>query len=124
MDQLWFDTDGNGVIDVTDAGLLPQVVAQGDATQFNMSDADVEVAEGAVWNAMLAHTSERDFWANGRALGQSFSAHKSSGEGVHNPPLLEALLTSSIQAVIDGYGLVPSPGPDLTQRFTPPPGLR
>jgi predicted CXXCH cytochrome family protein len=110
LDQLWFDTDGNRVIDVTDAGLLPQVVAQGDATQFNMSDAVVMVAEGAVWNAILAYTSERDFWPNGRALGQSFRGHKSSGEGVHNPPLLEALLTESIQAVMDQYGLVPPPG--------------
>jgi predicted CXXCH cytochrome family protein len=109
LDQLWFDTDGNRAIDVTDTGLLPQVVAQGDATQFNMSDAVVMVAEGAIWNAMLAYTSDRVFWANGRALGQSFSAHKSSGEGVHNPPLLEALLTESIQAVMDEYGLVPPP---------------
>jgi predicted CXXCH cytochrome family protein len=120
LDQLWFDTDGNGVIDVTDAGLLPQVVGQGDATQFNMSDAVVTVAEGAMWNAMLAYTSERDFWADGRVLGRSFRAHKSSGEGVHNPPLLEELLTSSIEAVMDEYGLVPAPGFDLTPR----PGLR
>ena len=124
LDQLWFDTDDNRVIDVTDAGLLPQVVAQGDATQFDMSDAVVMVAEGAVWNAILAYTSERDFWASGRALGRSFRGHKSSGEGVHNPALLEALLTSSIQAVMDEYGLVPPPGLDLTPQFTPPPGLR
>jgi hypothetical protein len=86
------------------------VVAQGDATQFDMSDAVVMVAEGAVWNAILAYTSERDFWASGRALGRSFRGHKTSGEGVHNPPMLEALLTSSIQAVMDEYGLVPPPG--------------
>ena len=52
-----------------------------------------------MWNAMLAYTSERDVWANGRALGQSFRAHKTSGEGVHNPFLLEALLRTSIKAL-------------------------
>ncbi len=124
LDQLWFDTYGNSVIDATDSGLLPRVVAQGDATQIDVSDQTTTVAEGALWNAFLAYTHDREFWSSGEAFGVHFSAHKSSGEGVHNPFLLEALLTSSIQAVIDAYGLTPPPGLDLAVQSTPPPGLR
>ncbi len=123
LDQLWVDTDGDGEIDASDAGLLPQVVAQGDPSQIDMSDATVTVAEGALWNAILAYTRDRAWFARGSALGNTWSSHKSSGEGVHNPFLLEALLSASIQAVAQQYGLTP-PNIDLTVRATPPPGLR
>ena len=107
LDVLWFDSDSNAVVDVTDDGLLPLVVAQGDTLELDPSDELVTVAEGAVWNALLSYTSTRDYWSDFRALGNRFRAHKSSGDGVHNPSLLESLLESSIDAVIVRYGLVP-----------------
>jgi predicted CXXCH cytochrome family protein len=124
LKQLWDDTDGNTHIDATDAGLLPQVVAQGDSTQIDVSDQVVTVAEGALWNAMLAHTADQPRFASGEAFGVHFSSHRGSGRGVHNPFLLEALLIASIDAVKDAYGLSTPPGLDLTVQATPPPGIR
>ena len=47
----------------------------------------------------------------------SFSGHHTAGNGVHNPPFLEALLKASIQHGIDFYGIpAPAPGFDLTIR--------
>jgi len=124
LDQLWTDTDANHVMDATDAGLLPQVVAQGDATQLDVGDQLITIAEGALWNAQLAHTPDRPYWADGEVFGKHFSSHPSSGRGVHNPFLLEALLTSSIQAVIKEYGLAAPAALDLSVHATPPPALR
>lgn len=123
LDQLWYDTNGDHVMDVGDAGLLPQVVAQGDTLQLNVEDDLITVAEGALWNAQLAHTAARPWWADGEAFGIHFSAHRGSGRGVHNPFLLEALLTASINAVKDKYNLAPPIGLDLTVHATPPPGM-
>lgn len=128
LDQLWFDSDGDGVMDGTDAGLLPKLVARAataqDSNQINLDDNILTVAEGAIWNAQLAAIKSRSFWTSGRVFGRSFSAHYSAGEGVHNPFLLEALLIASINAVSEEYGLAPAPGVDLEIRATPPPGLR
>lgn len=128
LDQLWFDTNGDGVMDPTDAGLLPKLVANAataaDSNEINLSDQILTTAEGAIWNAQLAATKSRSFWTAGRVFGRSFSAHYSSGEGVHNPFLLEALLIASINAVSKEYGLAPPAGVDLEVRSTPPPGLR
>ncbi len=123
LDDLWFDTDGNGIMDVTDGGVLPQVVAQGDTAELNVDDDVVTVAEGALWNAMLAFTDSRPWFGDGEAFGIHFSAHKGSGNGVHNPFLLEALLSASIDAVVDEYGVTPSAQYDPTMLATPPPGL-
>ncbi len=123
LDQLWVDTDGDRKIDASDAGLLPQVVALGDTAQLDVSDDVVTVAEGALWNAILAYTNDRTTFAFGSAFGIHWTSHKSSGEGVHNPFLLEVLLTLSIQAVTSEYGLAPPPI-DLTVKAAPPPGLR
>jgi hypothetical protein len=47
-----------------------------------------------------------------------------SGNGVHNPFLLEALLTASIAAMHTTYALPAPPHMDLRVKATPPPGLR
>jgi hypothetical protein len=47
------------------------------------------------------------------------TAHKSSGEGVHNPFLLELLLQSSISYLNQYYGLT-APQMELTPRFQRP----
>jgi predicted CXXCH cytochrome family protein len=107
LDQLWVDSDENAVMDETDEGLLPMVVAMGDPEELDPSDELVTVAEGALFNAQLAYTSERTYWSDFEVFDVSVSAHKASGNGAHNPWLLEALLRASIDAVIERYGLEP-----------------
>ena len=107
LDQLWVDSDENAVMDETDEGLLPMVVAMGDPEELDPSDELVTVAEGALFNAQLAYTSERTYWSDFEVFDVSVSAHKASGNGAHNPWLLEALLKASIDAVIERYGLEP-----------------
>lgn len=136
-DLLWTDTDGDAVMESTDAGVLPQVLAQaiaaGDSNQINLYDGILTPAEGAIWNAQLAFTHERTVWSSFKVAGQwscatpapgcatlaSNTAHKSSGEGVHNPFLLEILLQSSITYLNQYYGLT-APQLELTPRFQRP----
>jgi hypothetical protein len=127
LNQVWNDSNGNCVIDPspTDAGVLPQVVAMfPDSTAIlDPRDQNITVAEGLLWNAQLAHTSDRPCYENGFVYGINFRSHLSSGSGVHNPFLLEALVTKSIEAAIAEYGLTPSATLDLSIHATPPPGL-
>ncbi len=105
LDELWVDTDGDAVLDISDEGLLRDVVALRDPSQFDLSDETVSVAEGVLWNAQLAATDERPWFADGEVFGTSFSAHPSGGNGVHNPTLLKTLLEESIEALVTEYGL-------------------
>jgi predicted CXXCH cytochrome family protein len=121
LDQIWVDTDGNGILDAapTDAGVLPLILqATGDDKQIDRSDTLFTSAEGILFNAQIAYTDEREHFADGATIvggdTVSFSAHPTSGNGVHNPPFLEA----SILHAIDFYG-IPAPAPgavDLTIR--------
>jgi predicted CXXCH cytochrome family protein len=129
LDQIWTDKNANGVIDATptDAGILPQMVARGtpaDSAALNFGSTTTTVAKGTLWNAALAATIDRQQFLNGKVYGKSFATHMASGNGVHNPFLLEALLTSSIAALHTTYGLAPPVNLDLRVRATPPPGLK
>lgn len=119
LDQLWFDSDADGVVDPTDAGLIPQVAARAVANAADTLDLDprdgvVTVAEGAFWNAQIAATADRPRFlgamfyvgiAGPNDEGIRWTGHRASGDGVHNPSFVKALLEASIQAVIDFYGL-------------------
>lgn len=105
LDQLWTDTNGNRVLEATDGGLLPQLLARGLEAELNPASPTVTPAKGAIWNAMLAWTEDRPHWGSGQVNGVAFSSHRSSGNGVHNPHLLEALLLASIGDVRRSYGL-------------------
>lgn len=129
LDQLWVDTDGDLVLDPSpeDAGLLPQVIAQGfanpaDTLELDPRDDVITVAEGVFWNAQIAATHEREYFieatvwvglagddedTDGVPDGIEWHAHETSGNGVHNPDFLRDLLDASIQALIDAYGLTP-----------------
>jgi predicted CXXCH cytochrome family protein len=118
-DSLWFDTNDNNAVDPgVDGGLLPQVAAL-DTVQLDPRDGLITVGEGAFWNAQLAHTKDRTFWEDaivypgvagpdedpedGVPDGVEWSAHKASGDGVHNPAFLRDLLEASIDAVLAEY---------------------
>jgi hypothetical protein len=96
----------------------------GDEKQIDRSDTLFTSAEGILFNAQIAYTDDRTLFADGATIvggdTVSFSGHPTSGNGVHNPPFLEALLKASILHVIDFYSL-PVPAPpavDLTIRAT------
>ena len=142
-DLLWTDTDNDSVMETTDGGLLPKVLAQAIAAnnlnEINLYDnvSSLTPAEGAIWNAQLASTHNRGRWRRFTVSGQksctpsatcttqngSNTAHPSSGSGVHNPFLLEALLISSIQYLQTYYSLSAPPAA-LAPQLAPPPGLR
>jgi predicted CXXCH cytochrome family protein len=119
LDQLWVDNDQDGVMDATDAGLLPQVVAlastnPADTIQLDPRDDVITVAEGAFWNAQISATDDRPGFfgahfyvglAGPNQEGIEWESHHASGQGVHNPSFSKALLQASIQAVKDFYGL-------------------
>lgn len=126
LDALWDDTDGDAVLEAADGGLLPQVLADQGADELNPFDDTFTIAEGALWNAQVAWTSQRPHWGDGQIEGLegSFSSHKGSGEGVHNPFLLEALLDASIDAVESEYGLTASVDTDVGAERPPGVGSR
>ena len=127
LDAIWADTNHNGVVDPTDPGLIPALLARGtaqDSAELNFSTNVTTVAKGVLFNAALAATEDRQYFLSGKVEGRTFATHMASGNGVHNPFLLEALLTSSIQALHTTYGLAPPAGLDLRVHATPPPGLR
>jgi len=130
LDQIWADNNGNGVIDPypTDGGILPQMVARGtaaDSAALDFSNTTVTAAKGTLWNAALAATNDRQYFLSGRVFGIQFSTHMASGNGVHNPFLLQALLAASIQSLNTSYGPFPVPPNPATMRVTatPPPGV-
>lgn len=132
LDQIWTDANANGVIDSTDGGLIPLLVARAlrpgataaDSAPINFRNNVTSVAKGSLWNAALAATEDRRHFLSGRLLGNTFSTHMASGNGVHNPFLLKALLTSSIAALHTEYGL-PAPPQRYMQVSGPlPPGVR
>jgi hypothetical protein len=112
LDELWEDTDGDHVMEAGDGGLLPQIIDLGFEADLDPDDSAMTPAKGALWNAMLAWTADRPQWSNGEVAGAHFSSHPNSGNGVHNPHLLEALLLASIGDVRASYGARPSPGFD------------
>jgi predicted CXXCH cytochrome family protein len=134
LDQIWTDTNGNGTIDSAgiDGGLIPQLVARAmrpgataaDSAEINFRNNVTTVAKGTLWNAALAATEDRPGFLSGKVLGNTFATHMASGNGVHNPFLLKALLTSSIQALHTQYGLPAPPARNLELLGPPPPGVR
>ncbi len=127
LDQLWDDVDSNGIIDTLDTGLLPAMVKRGtaaDTAALDFSSNVTTVAKGALWNAALAATDDKQYFLSGKVYGRGFATHMASGNGVHNPFLLQALLSASIDAVRSTYALPAPPNYDTTIRATMPPGVR
>jgi len=137
LDQIWTDNPTLGTVGTIDSagidgGLVPQLVTRAlrpgataaDSAPINFRTNVTTVAKGTLWNAALAATEERRIFLSGKVLGNTFSTHMASGNGVHNPFLLKALLTSSIAVMHTEYGL-PSPPVGNPQIVSPlPPGIR
>jgi predicted CXXCH cytochrome family protein len=125
LDELWDDIDEDHVLETSDTGVLPRALAVAGPSEFDPGASSVTTAKGAIWNAMLAYTEDRAFWGDFGIEGISGhqGAHKASGDGVHNPFLLEALLIASIEAVEDAYGVQASPRLVRTPQLKVPPGF-
>jgi predicted CXXCH cytochrome family protein len=137
LDQIWSDNPSAGTVGTIDSagidsGLMPQLVARAmrpgataaDSAPINFRNNITSVAKGTLWNAALAATEDRRIFLNGRLLGNGFATHMASGNGVHNPFMLKALLTSSIAAMQSTYGLSPRPGTNLQVQGPLPPDVR
>jgi hypothetical protein len=129
LDQVWVDANANGIVDPTptDGGLLAQMVARAshqDSVDLNFGNTTTSVAKGTIFNAALAATDDRAYFLAGTVFGKSWAAHASSGNGVHNPFLLQALLAASISALHTATGFPAPPHADLTVHAAPPPGVR
>jgi predicted CXXCH cytochrome family protein len=115
LNTIWVDTDQDGFIDAApvDGGLLPAIVASAGAGELDVSDAQFTFAEGVLFNAQLAATDDAPHFRDASVIVApgttvSIRAHASSGNGVHNPPFLKALLRASVTAGASHYG-VPLP---------------
>jgi hypothetical protein len=112
--------------------LIPKLVARAqrpgatsaDSAEINFRNNITTVAKGTLWNAALAATEDRPYFLNGKLLGNTFSTHMASGNGVHNPFLLKALLSSSIAVLHTTYGLPAPPQQYLRVSGPLPPGVR
>jgi hypothetical protein len=105
LDQLWEDSNRNHILEASDGGLLPRVIAAGYGEDLDPGSSEMNPAKGALWNGMLSWTTDRTQWSDGQVAGVHFSSHPNSGNGVHNPHLIEALLLASIGEVRKAYGL-------------------
>jgi predicted CXXCH cytochrome family protein len=80
---------------------LNALLARVPASELNNGDNRLSTAEGATFNALLADTT------------------KQKGSAIHNPFLVEALLTASIKQVKADYGLQSASGIDLSNILGP-----
>jgi predicted CXXCH cytochrome family protein len=128
---LWDDLNDNDTLEAapTDAGLLPQIVAVYGDIELDRTDTLFTFAEGILYNAQIAATDSTERFLGGRVKvgtrANSLGGHPTSGNGIHNPWLLDALLKASIAAGADFYGIVLPAGLDL--KFVgvePPPTWR
>ncbi|HEY6108376.1 MAG TPA: hypothetical protein VIV56_05655, partial [Gemmatimonadales bacterium] len=127
LNQLWNDTNANDTIDATDTGLLPAMVARGtaaDSAALNFGTTVTTTAKGALFNAALAATEDKAYFLGGTVYGRGFATHMASGNGVHNPFLLQALLAASIDAVRTEYALPAPPNYDTHIVGTVPASVR
>jgi hypothetical protein len=132
IDILWID-DGDTVLEVTDGGLLPQVLAQNPSTTVPATDSAFYCCTGATKDNNLSVAEGALF--NARMLADSLYSHNDGSKGVHNPALYKGLIAGSINAVRARYGLINVLSPSqeaviqkaLTApgiKYTPPAALR
>lgn len=122
LKKVWNDANGNDTLDTGDTGLLVSIVAKAGPRVLDVSDTRFTVAEGILWNAQLAHTVDTPWFEEFHIRTSpskvvEISSHPTSGNGVHNPKFLRALMIASINEGAAHYG-VPNPLP-VEQRVLP-----
>ncbi|UCF40368.1 MAG: hypothetical protein JSW43_11630 [Gemmatimonadota bacterium] len=127
VEKIWNDVNANDTLDAGDTGLLVSIVAQEGGKILDVGDETFTVAEGILWNAQLAFTDDTPWFdrfyvrvSPNRVV--RISAHATSGNGVHNPKFLRALMRASINEGAAHYG-VPNPLP-VNQRAIGPEVVR
>jgi hypothetical protein len=88
-DLIWKDSNGNGKVDTTDAGLLARVPVTEFKTRSATTTIPYTAAEGARFNVQMLTTD--------------------GSNGVHNPPYMRALLIATYNAVKSTYALPVAP---------------
>jgi predicted CXXCH cytochrome family protein len=128
---IWDDLNDNDTLEAapTDGGLLPQIVAAHGESELNRQDTVFTFAEGILFNAQVAATDSSDRFLGGRVKigtkANGLSGHPTSGNGVHNPWLLDALLKAAIAAGADHYSIVLPSGLNLKFKgLSAPPGWK
>ncbi len=126
---IWDDVNGDHIINTdvapADTGLLVRIIAQEGPKILDVSDTLFTTAEGILWNAQLAWTEDAPWFADGVIVVAAddsvhFSSHPISGNGVHNPALLEELLKASLAIGAAHYGVAPPAGMDLKGLYRMP----
>lgn len=112
LELMWVDSNQDLHLDAapTDAGLLAEIIAAVGPKELDVSDTLFTMAEGLLWNAQVAATDQDERFRGFELVLDSgdtveIGGHPTSGNGVHNPPFLEALLNASLVAGADFYGL-------------------
>ena len=103
IDILWID-DGDTVLEVTDGGLLPRVLAQNLSTTVPATDSAFYCCTGATKDNSLSIAEGALF--NARMLAENLYSHNDGSKGVHNPALYKGLIAGSINAVRARYNLI------------------
>lgn len=120
LDAIWTDTNDDHHLDAapTDGGLLAEIVASVGPKELDVSDTLFTFAEGVLWNAQLSATEEAERFLDFFLVVAvddtvEIGGHAASGNGVHNPPFLDALLRASLSSGADYYGITLPAGLDL-----------
>ncbi len=127
VEMVWNDVNANDTLDTGDTGLLVSIVAQEGGRILDVGDVLFTTAEGVLWNAQLAHTDDTPWFGDFHVEltpgnYQEIGSHPTSGNGVHNPKFLRALMRASINHAAAFYG-VPNPLP-VDQRAIGPEVVR
>ena len=127
LKAIWDDANHNDTLDLdgSDSGLLVDIVNLGDYTVLAQNDDVFTIAEGVLFNAMLAHGHHAAPWfaegyypykkdaTTGEPVYREFGTHRASGSGIHNPTMLRALLKASILVGSNYYGIPQPAGVNL-----------
>jgi len=127
--SMWDDVSGDGVLNTdvapADTGLLVRIMTAFGPNEINFDDTVHTVAEGILFNSQIAWTEDAPWFADGNivvAPGDTvhFSSHPTSGNGVHNPTFLDAIMKASLAMGASFYGVAPPAGVNLEGPYTLP----
>jgi predicted CXXCH cytochrome family protein len=127
---MWDDVNGDGILNTdvppADTGLLVRIMTAHGAGVINFDDTVHTVAEGLLFNSQIAWTEDTPWFADGNIVVGTdtvhFSSHPTSGQGVHNPTFLDAIMRASLAMGASFYSVAPPAGVNLEGPYTLPAG--